>query len=70
MVYEQIAALHQRTEREFVWEQMRNLGSRIWDGVKRVLRWIRSLVRRAGEVVHHALAWAPAIWPGWRIATL
>jgi len=41
-----------------VWGQIKTIGSRIWDGLKRVWRWLKSLIKKAAKRIS---AWAKNI---------
>ncbi len=55
-VYDEIARL-KKTEQRSVWDHLQRIGSRLWDGMKRVWRWVRSLLRRIGAAVRAAVEW-------------
>ncbi|MEO1084295.1 MAG: peptidoglycan-binding domain-containing protein [Acidobacteriota bacterium] len=55
-VYDEIVKLSPRSQRT-VWNHVRSVGSRIWDGVKRIWRWFTTVVGRVRKVIHKVFQW-------------
>ena len=36
---------------ESIWEQIKTIGSRIWDGLKRVWRWLKSIIKKVAKKI-------------------
>ncbi len=55
-VYREIKKLGKRSQRD-VWGHVKRIGSRLWDGVKRVWRWITAIIGRVRRVFHRVVEW-------------
>jgi hypothetical protein len=53
-IYRELAGNGNKTVAEQVWDQIQSIGSRIWDGIKRIWRWMKSLFKKA---VHAVSTW-------------
>ncbi|MEM1182785.1 MAG: peptidoglycan-binding protein [Acidobacteriota bacterium] len=55
-IYREISELSPRSQRS-VWSHVQSVGSRIWDGVKRVWRWFKTVIGRGRRIIHKVFEW-------------
>ena len=53
-IYSELTGNGHKAVAKQVWDQIQSIGSRIWDGIKRVWRWMKSLFKKA---VHAVSTW-------------
>jgi hypothetical protein len=60
VVYREIEALGKKSQRS-VWDHIKAIGSRLWDGIKRIWRWIKAALRRARGFVRRVVDWTRSL---------